>query len=68
MNLFNIAIVIILTKTISDYTRLPLWIVIIPVTYVIFSFFSIDSIFFNKKKEGVVDIVSNEIFYNIDSH
>lgn len=53
--------VIVFTATISKATKLPPWLVIVPVAFVLFKAFCLDTIFFNKEKTGVVSEVTSFI-------
>jgi type IV secretory pathway VirB3-like protein len=57
----NIVMVIVFTATISKATKLPPWLVIVPVAFVLFKAFCLDTIFFNKEKTGVVSEVTSFI-------
>ena len=51
------ALVIVFTATISKATKLPPWLVILPVAFVLYKAFCLDTIFFNKEKTGIVSEV-----------
>lgn len=53
----NIVMVIVFTATLSKATKLPPWLVIIPVAFVLYKAFCLDTIFFNKEKTGIVSEV-----------
>lgn len=53
----NIVMVIVFAATLSQATKLPPWLFVIPVAFVLYKAFCLDTIFFNKEKTGVVSEV-----------
>lgn len=50
----NIAMIIIFTSIVSRYLKLPNWLVIVPVAFVLYKAFCLNSLFFNQEKTGLV--------------
>jgi hypothetical protein len=53
----NIVMVIVFTATLSKATKLPPWLVVVPVAFALYKVFCLDTIFFNKEKTGIVSEV-----------
>lgn len=51
---FNIVSIIIFTSIVSKHFKIPNWIFIIPVAFVLYKVFCINSIFFNQDNTGLV--------------
>ncbi len=49
--------VIVFAATLSQATKLPPWLFVVPVAFVLYKAFCLDTIFFNKEKTGVVSEV-----------
>jgi hypothetical protein len=45
---------IVLVIAISQHYKVPGWLVVVPVTFVLFTLFQINTLFFNKEKTGLV--------------
>ena len=50
----NITMIIVFTSIVSRYMNLPNWLFIIPVAFVLYKVFCLNSIFFNQDKTGLV--------------
>lgn len=50
----NIVTIIIGVSIVSKYIKVPSWILVIPVAFVLYKLFCLNSIFFNTEKTGVV--------------
>lgn len=50
----NITMIIVFTSIVSKYFNLPNWVFIIPVAFVLYKAFCLNSIFFNQDKTGLV--------------
>lgn len=57
----NIVMIIIFTSIVSRYLKLPNWVVIVPVAFVLYKAFCLNSIFFNQEKTGLVSRGIQEI-------
>lgn len=51
----NIVMVVVFTGTVSKATKLPTWLVVIPVAFILYKLFCLDTIFFNTEKTGIVN-------------
>lgn len=58
---FNIVSIIIFTSIVSKHFDLPNWIFIIPVAFVLYKVFCINSVFFNQENSGVVSRVVTSV-------
>ena len=61
LSALNIIMVIVFTATLSKATKLHQWLVIVPVAFVLYKVFCLDTIFFNTEKTGVVSGVVGKI-------
>ena len=61
LSALNIVMVIVFTATISKATKLPPWLLVVPVTFVLYKAFCLDTIFFNKEKTGIVSGVVSKL-------
>ena len=57
VSVLNIVMIIVFTTTLSKSTGLPQWLFVVPVAFVLYKSFCLDTIFFNKQKTGVVSEV-----------
>lgn len=59
-NEFGIVLVIVTVAVLNEKTDIPTWLLIIPVTFLLYKILCLDSIFFNKEKTGIVSMVLTE--------
>ena len=52
----NIVMIIISVTLISKYLKVPPWILVVPVAFVLFKLFCLNTIFFNQEKKGIVSM------------
>ena len=45
---------VILVIALSKHYKVPGWLIVVPVTFVLFLLFGINTLFFNKEKTGIV--------------
>lgn len=57
----NIVMVIVFTASLSKATKLPSWVLVVPVAFVLYKAFCLDTVFFNKEKTGVVSGVTRTV-------
>lgn len=57
---FNIAAMIIFTGIASKYVKIPAPFLMIPVAFILFKVFCINTIFFSTEKTGIVSSVMNK--------
>ena len=57
----NIVMVISFTSILSQMTKLPQWLFVVPVAFVLYKMFCLDTVFFNKEKTGLVSGVYHTI-------
>lgn len=57
----NIVMVIIFTATLSQATKIPSWVLVVPVAFALYKVFCLDTIFFNQEKTGIVTGVVSRI-------
>jgi hypothetical protein len=57
----NIVMVIIFTATLSKATKLPPWVLVVPVAFTLYKVFCLDTIFFNQEKTGIVTGVTSKL-------
>lgn len=53
----NIVGIIITVMILSKYTKIPGWILVIPVAFLLYKLFCLNSMFFNEEKTGIVSSV-----------
>jgi hypothetical protein len=54
LSVMNIVMMIILVAYFNKATGIPAWILIVPVAFVLYKAFCLDTIFFNREKTGAV--------------
>lgn len=54
LSALNIVMMIIVVKYFNKVTGIPAWILIVPVAFVLYKIFCLDTIFFNSEKTGAV--------------
>jgi hypothetical protein len=60
LSALNIVMMIIFTTYLNRVTKIPSWILIVPVAFVLYKAFCLDTIFFNREKTGAVSgVLSN---------
>lgn len=57
----NIVMIIAFTSALSKLTKLPQWLFVVPVAFVLYKAFCLDTVFFNKEKTGIVSGVYQSI-------
>lgn len=61
LSALNITMMIILVTYFNRVTRIPPWILVVPVAFVLYKAFCLDTIFFNREKTGAVSGVLSNI-------
>lgn len=62
LSALNIVMVIVFTAVIHRATKIPQWVLVVPVAFVLFKLLCLDTIFFNAEKTGIVSGVSSRLF------
>ena len=57
----NIVMIIISVTILAKYTKIPGWVLVIPVAFALYKLVCLNSVFFNQQKTGIVSSVSNQI-------
>lgn len=57
----NVVMVIALSASLGQATKLPQWLFVVPVAFGLYKLFRLDTVFFNKEKTGIVSGVYRTI-------
>jgi hypothetical protein len=57
----NIVMVIVFTSSLSKLTKIPNWVLVVPVAFALYKAFCLDTLFFNKENTGIVTGVVSKI-------
>lgn len=57
----NIVTIIAFTESLSKFTKIPNWLLVIPIAYIFYKLFCLDTIFFNEEKTGIVSRAVNYV-------
>jgi hypothetical protein len=57
----NIVMIIISVTILAKYTKIPGWVLVIPVAFALYKLVCLNSVFFNQQKTGIVSSVSKQI-------
>lgn len=61
VSVLSIVVMIVFTTTISKLTKIPPWVVVVPVAFALYKVVSLDTIFFNQEKTGIVSGVLQKV-------
>jgi len=61
LSAINIVMMIIIVSYLNRVTKIPAWILAVPVAFVLYKTFCLDSVFFNREKTGAVSGVLSSV-------